>query len=44
MDLLVRVQGRLSASFAAAPGTYQFVCRIPGHVGAGMEGTLTVEG
>lgn len=44
VDLLVPVQGRRSVSFAAAPGTYQFVCRIPGHVGAGMEGTLTVEG
>lgn len=44
VDLLVPVQGRRSASFAATPGTYQFVCRIPGHVGAGMEGTLTVEG
>jgi plastocyanin len=44
VDLLVPVQGRRSASFAAAPGTYRFVCRVPGHVGAGMEGTLTVEG
>jgi uncharacterized cupredoxin-like copper-binding protein len=24
------------------PGTYQFVCEVPGHAGAGMVGTLTV--
>lgn len=44
VDLLVPVHGQRSESFAAPPGTYRFVCRIPGHVAAGMEGTLTVEG
>lgn len=44
VDLLVPVLGRRSTSFTASPGVYRFVCRIPGHVGAGMEGTLTVEG
>jgi plastocyanin len=25
------------------PGTYQYVCTVPGHAAAGMVGTLTVE-
>ena len=24
-------------------GTYQFICSVPGHAGAGMEGTITVQ-
>src|SRR5690606_38080262 len=31
-------------SFEAPPGEYEFVCAIPGHVEAGMVGTLIVEG
>lgn len=27
----------------AKPGTYQFHCSVPGHEGAGMKGTITVE-
>ncbi len=27
----------------AAPGTYEFICNIPGHAEAGMVGTLTVQ-
>jgi len=26
----------------ARPGTYQFICSVPGHAQAGMEGTITV--
>jgi plastocyanin len=28
---------------APAPGTYKYMCTIPGHAAAGMVGTLTVE-
>ncbi|MDP9469699.1 MAG: plastocyanin/azurin family copper-binding protein, partial [Chloroflexota bacterium] len=27
----------------AAPGTYEFICNVPGHAPAGMVGTLTVQ-
>ena len=33
-DLLLKI---------AKPGTYQFHCSVPGHEGAGMKGTITVE-
>ena len=31
-----------TATFQAAPGTYRFLCAVPGHDQAGMTGTLTV--
>lgn len=43
VDLRVPVGAELGASFEAPPGEYQFICAIPGHVEAGMVGTLTVE-
>jgi len=38
----VPVGGTRSVTFTAAPGTYTFVCTIPGHASAGMRGTLVV--
>jgi plastocyanin len=35
-------QGKTSASAELAPGTYTFLCTVPGHAEAGMEGTLVV--
>jgi plastocyanin len=35
-------EGKTSVSAELAPGTYTFLCTIPGHAEAGMEGTLTV--
>jgi len=42
VDLKVPVRGERRLAFSAAPGTYEFYCRIPGHKAAGMKGTLTV--
>lgn len=42
VDLQVPVNGRRVVSFEAAPGTYRYICAIPGHDQAGMVGTLTV--
>jgi plastocyanin len=42
VDLRVPVGAAGRATFEAAPGTYEFVCAIPGHDIAGMVGTLTV--
>lgn len=36
-------KGKTSVSAELAPGTYTFLCTIPGHAEAGMEGTLTVK-
>jgi plastocyanin len=36
-------EGKTSVSVNLAPGTYTFLCTIPGHAEAGMEGTLTVK-
>lgn len=35
-------EGNTSVSAKLAPGTYTFLCTVPGHAEAGMEGTLTV--
>ena len=42
VDLPVPVGATRSVTFTAAPGTYEFKCRIPGHPEAGMVGSLTV--
>jgi plastocyanin len=36
-------KGKTSVSAELAPGTYTFLCTIPGHAEAGMEGTLVVK-
>lgn len=35
-------KGKTSVSAELAPGTYTYLCTIPGHAEAGMEGVLTV--
>jgi plastocyanin len=35
-------EGKTTVSAELPPGTYTFLCTIPGHAEAGMEGTLTV--
>jgi plastocyanin len=35
-------QGKTSVSADLAPGAYTFLCAVPGHAEAGMEGVLTV--
>jgi plastocyanin len=35
-------KGKTSVSADLAPGTYTYLCTVPGHAAAGMEGTLTV--
>jgi plastocyanin len=35
-------KGKTSVSANLAPGTYTYLCTVPGHAEAGMEGTLTV--
>jgi plastocyanin len=36
-------EGKTSVSADLAPGTYTFLCTVPGHAEAGMEGKLTVK-
>lgn len=36
-------EGETSVSADLAPGTYTYLCTIPGHAEAGMEGTLVVK-
>jgi plastocyanin len=36
-------EGKTSVSAELEPGTYTFLCTVPGHAEAGMEGTLTVK-
>jgi plastocyanin len=36
-------EGKTSISANLAPGSYTFLCTVPGHAEAGMEGTLTVK-
>jgi plastocyanin len=35
-------KGKTSVSAELAPGTYTYLCTVPGHAEAGMEGVLTV--
>jgi len=42
VNLDVPVQADRRIEFDAPPGTYEFICAIPGHAQAGMKGTLTV--
>ncbi len=44
VDLLVPVGAVRTVTFDAPAGTYEFICRIPGHPEAGMKGTLTIRG
>jgi plastocyanin len=42
VDIGLATRGRDRRSATFTPGTYTFYCRVPGHRGAGMEGTLVV--
>jgi plastocyanin len=36
-------EGQTAVSAELEPGEYEFICTVPGHAEAGMQGTLTVE-
>lgn len=36
-------EGKTSVTANLAPGTYTYLCTVPGHAEAGMEGTLTIK-
>jgi len=36
-------KGKTSVTAELEPGTYTFLCTVPGHAEAGMEGTLTIK-
>lgn len=40
VDLVVGAGEAATATFRAGPGTYRFVCTVPGHDGPGMRGEL----
>ena len=42
VDLRVPVGATRRTSFDGPPGTYEFVCQVPGHTAAGMRGTLVI--
>jgi plastocyanin len=42
VDLRVPVGAERTVAFDAPPGTYQYICAIPGHPEAGMKGSLIV--
>jgi plastocyanin len=42
VDARVPIGGTRRVHIEAAAGTYRFICRIPGHEGAGMSGTLII--
>lgn len=42
VNVNVPVQAERRITFRAEPGTYEFICAIPGHLQAGMKGMLVV--
>ena len=42
-DMPVGYQGSVTIPADAAPGTYEFICNVPGHAAAGMVGTLVIQ-
>lgn len=42
VDVRLATRGHQRASADLEPGTYEFVCRVPGHESLGMTGTLVV--
>jgi plastocyanin len=42
VDLQVPVGSHHRVTFTGAPATYTYYCRIPGHLAAGMKGTITI--